>query len=80
MVIKRKTTKRKTSVSKRKTVNTQYGKELSISERTKILKSIRQADKQFKTIPLKTRKSLGITRTNFRKEFKTEIKYIRKKK
>jgi len=39
-----------------------------------------EADKQFSTISIRDRKKLGITKTNFRKEFTQELKIIRKNK
>ena len=38
------------------------------------------ADKEYATIDKDDRVSLGITKTNFRNEFSTELRAIRKKK
>ena len=37
------------------------------------------ADREFATIPQSQRNYLGITKTNFRKEFAEELRYVRKK-
>jgi len=46
----------------------------------KLTKMQRAADLQFSTISKEDRKKLGITKTNFRKEFAQEMKELKKKR
>ena len=48
--------------------------------RRKKLTIKQMADKQFSTISIKHRKRLGINKTNFRTEFRKELRIIRKKR